>query len=159
MFRELIFKCVDKFAYHYQLYQVERLKKSLAFCGDRVRISPHTVIWGNEGVSLGDEVEINNFTHIFGAGGVEIGARALISACVSISSLTHEEPIGRRNNLIKSRVTIEEDCWLGTGSIVLPGVRIGRGSIIGAGAVVSREIPPYSVAIGVPARVVRQIKS
>jgi len=54
-------------------------------------------------------------------------------------------------------VTIEEDCWLGTGAIVLPGVSIGRGSIIGAGAVVTKDIPPLSLAVGVPARVVRQI--
>jgi acetyltransferase-like isoleucine patch superfamily enzyme len=135
------------------------LKKSFKFCGERVRISPHTVIWGNEGVSLGDDVEINNFCHIFGAGGVEIGARTLISACCSITSLTHEERVAQRNSLVKSKVIVEEDCWLGTGAIVLPGVRIGRGSIIGAGAVVSRDIPPCSVAIGVPARVVRQVKS
>jgi acetyltransferase-like isoleucine patch superfamily enzyme len=54
-------------------------------------------------------------------------------------------------------VVIEEDCWLGTGAIILPGVRVGRGSIIGAGAVVTKDIPPLSLAVGVPARVVRQI--
>jgi acetyltransferase-like isoleucine patch superfamily enzyme len=52
---------------------------------------------------------------------------------------------------------IEEDCWLGTGAIILPGVHIGRGSIIGAGAVVTKDIPPLSLAVGIPARVVRQI--
>ena len=159
MLKELIFKYADKLIIHYQLYRADAVKKSLAFCGERVRISPHTVIWGNEGVSLGDDVEINNFTHIFGAGGVHVGARTLISACCSITSLTHEEPIGRRSHLVRSKVTIEEDCWLGTGAIILPGVTIGQGSIVGAGAVVSRDVPPCSVVAGVPARVIRQIKS
>jgi maltose O-acetyltransferase len=53
-------------------------------------------------------------------------------------------------------VVIEDDGDLGIGAIVLPGVTIGRGAQIGAGAVVSRDIPAYSVAMGVPARVVRE---
>jgi acetyltransferase-like isoleucine patch superfamily enzyme len=53
-------------------------------------------------------------------------------------------------------VVIEDDCDLGVGAIVLPGVRIGKGAQIGAGAVVAQDVPPYSVAIGVPARVTRE---
>ena len=49
---------------------------------------------------------------------------------------------------------IEDDCWLGTGAKVLDGVRIGRGCVIGAGAVVTKDIPPYSIAVGVPAKVI-----
>jgi acetyltransferase-like isoleucine patch superfamily enzyme len=157
MLRRLIFRCADKFIYLHQAYRFEKLRKSLRFCGERVRVSPDAIIWGIHGVSLENDVEINSFTHIFGAGGVHIGARTLISACCSITSLTHEEVVANRSRLIESQVTIEEDCWLGTGAIVLPGVRIGRGSIIGAGAVVTKDIPPMSVAIGVPARVVRQV--
>ncbi|MBW4484855.1 MAG: acyltransferase [Tildeniella torsiva UHER 1998/13D] len=55
-------------------------------------------------------------------------------------------------------ITIEDDCWLGTGVRVLDGVTIGIGSVIGAGAVVSRDIPPYSIAVGVPARVIKSRK-
>ncbi|MBD2113713.1 acyltransferase [Nodosilinea sp. FACHB-141] len=55
-------------------------------------------------------------------------------------------------------ITIEDDCWLGTGVKVLDGVTIGTGSVIGAGAVVSRDIPPYSVAVGIPARVIKSRK-
>jgi len=120
-------------------------------------ISPHAIIWGTRGVSLEDDVVINSFTHIFGGGGVHIGARTLISTGCSIASITHSEQIATRRIGIELQVKIEEDCWLGTGAIVLPGVRIGRGSIIGAGAVVTKDIPPFSMAIGVPARVVRQI--
>ena len=109
------------------------------------------------GVILEDDVGINAFTHIFGGGGVHIGARTMISSGCSIASITHSEEVATRSHGIELPVTIEEDCWLGTGAIVLPGVRIGRGSIIGAGAVVTKDVPPYSLALGVPARVVRQI--
>ena len=62
---------------------------------------------------------------------------------------------------IQSRYTeeqaiIEDDVWLGYGSIVLTGVTIGRGSIVAAGSVVARDIPPYSIAVGVPAKVIGQ---
>jgi len=50
-------------------------------------------------------------------------------------------------------VLIGDDVWIGIGAIILQGIRIGRGSIIGAGAVVTRDIPPYSIAMGTPARV------
>jgi acetyltransferase-like isoleucine patch superfamily enzyme len=53
-------------------------------------------------------------------------------------------------------VVIEDDCDLGVGAVILPGVRIGRGAQIGAGAVVTADIPPYSVAVGVPAKVTRE---
>ena len=53
-----------------------------------------------------------------------------------------------------STITVEEDCWIGAGSILLPGVIIGRGSIIGAGSVVTKTTPPYSVVVGSPARII-----
>lgn len=157
MLRQLIFRCADKFIESYRKYRYEKLVKSLRFCGVRVSISPDVRIWGTHGVTLEDDVGINAFTHIFGAGGVHIGARTRISTGCSIASITHSEEIATRDRGIELPVIIEEDCWLGTGAIVLPGVHIGRGSIIGAGAVVTKDIPPLSLAVGVPARVVRQI--
>jgi acetyltransferase-like isoleucine patch superfamily enzyme len=157
MLSQLIFRCTDKFLELHQSYRSAKLMKSLCSCGVRVSISPDARIWGTDRVTLGDDVGINAFTHIFGGGGVHIGARTRISTGCSIASITHSEQIATRNHGIELPVTIEEDCWLGTGAIVLPGVRIGRGSIIGAGAVVTKDIPPLSLALGVPARVIRQI--
>jgi acetyltransferase-like isoleucine patch superfamily enzyme len=155
--RKLIFKCIEKFMRWHHDYRDILLRQSLDSCGARVMISPQAIIWGTSGVTLEDDVVINSFTHVFGGGGVHIGARTLISTGCSIASITHSEQIATRRIGIEAPVTIEEDCWLGTGAIVLPGVRIGKGSIIGAGAVVTKDIPPFSMAIGVPARVVRQI--
>jgi len=54
-------------------------------------------------------------------------------------------------------IVIGNDAWLGVGSIILPGVSIGKGSIVGAGSVVTRDVPPYTIVAGVPARVVRSL--
>ncbi len=62
-------------------------------------------------------------------------------------------PINQQGLTCKG-ILIEDDCWLGTGVRVLDGVTIGRGSIVGAGAVVTKSLPPYSIAVGVPARVI-----
>jgi acetyltransferase-like isoleucine patch superfamily enzyme len=156
---DIIFRIIDKIFRWHEEYRKKRLMQSLRYCGKGVSIRPDVTIFGTHNVILNDDVGINSFTHIFGAGGVHIGARTMISACCSITSVTHCEQIADRLVGIESPVIIEEDCWLGTGAIVLPGVRIGRGSIIGAGAVVTKDIPPMSVATGVPARVVRQVVS
>lgn len=65
-----------------------------------------------------------------------------------------------KNKLIKAQeIVIEDDAWIGAGAIILPGVRIGRGAVIGAGAVVTRDIPEYSIAVGVPAKPTKDIRS
>jgi len=52
-------------------------------------------------------------------------------------------------------IVIEDDCWLGGGATILAGVRVGRGAVVAAGAIVTRDVPPYAIVAGVPARVVR----
>ena len=59
------------------------------------------------------------------------------------------------NKVLVKPIVIEDDVWIGRRVIILPGVTIGRGSVIGAGAVVAKDIPPYSVAVGNPCKVVR----
>ena len=94
-----------------------------------------------------------------------IGARVSIATNVTIvvdsnpnNSLLNEEPYVKRNLIKTEAVVIEDDVWLGTNVVILPGVSIGRGSVIGAGAIVTRDIPPFSVAAGVPARIIRRLQ-
>ena len=68
-----------------------------------------------------------------------------------------DHPYVKAHLIRTAAVTIEDDVWLGTNAIVLPGVRIGRASIVGAGAVVVRDVPPHSIVAGVPARIVRSL--
>lgn len=109
---------------------------------------------------IGDETWIGQQTFLHSAGGIDIGARVGIGPGVRIITSSHGEA-GRDVPILSSPVelgpvVIEDDCDLGVGAIVLPGVRIGRGAQIGAGAVVAEDVPAYCVAVGVPARVTRE---
>jgi len=113
---------------------------------------------GERGITIQDGAGINTRAYIDGNGEVEIGANALLSPGVQIISGNHvfdrtDIPI-RDQGTVYGKVTIGEDCWLGTNVIVLPGVSIGRGCVIGAGAVVTHDLPEFGIAYGVPARVV-----
>ncbi|MFT5815737.1 MAG: maltose O-acetyltransferase [Psychroserpens sp.] len=67
--------------------------------------------------------------------------------------------LGRHSSIVEAPITICKGVWLGSGSIVLGGVIVGDHSVVGAGSVVTKSIPPYSVAVGNPAKVVRYIKA
>ncbi len=113
---------------------------------------------GERGIIVHASVGINARSYLDGNGGVEIGSNSLLSPGVQCISGNHifddrEVPI-KYQGTAYGKVSIGEDCWLGTNSIVLPGVTVGRGAVIGAGAVVTRDIPEFGIALGVPAKVV-----
>lgn len=115
--------------------------------------------YANE-LRIGDETWIGQQCFFHAAGGIEIGARVGIAPAVRILTSAHAEA-GRDVPVLFSplefaKVTIEDDSDVGVGAIVLPGVTVGRGAIIGAGAVVTSDVPPYTIAAGVPARVLRE---
>jgi acetyltransferase-like isoleucine patch superfamily enzyme len=130
--------------------------------GTNVYIGHYAVLRGydrNEMV-IGDDTWIGQFCYINSAGGVEIGSRVGIGPAVKIMSSSHAEE-GRDVpvlfcDLEFAKVTIEDDCDIGMGAIILPGVTVGRGSIVGAGAVVTSDVEPYAVVAGVPARKIRE---
>lgn len=85
---------------------------------------------------------------------VSIGPRVTIL----LSSDSNWSKLNRKIKPIKSTVTLMNDCWLGAGSIIMPGVTIGEFSIVGAGAVVTKNVPPYTVVVGVPAKVISKFE-
>lgn len=112
----------------------------------------------NGQIEICQETLIGPYSCIAGPGSVYIGEYCMISSHCGIYANQHifsdrTRPIMLQGVTTKG-IVIENDCWLGTGVKVLDGVRIGRGSVIGAGAVVTKEIPPYSIAVGVPAKVI-----
>lgn len=115
---------------------------------------------GRGRIAIGANAYIGPNCVLFGAGGIEIGASALISPGVVITSQQHtfsdRDAEIRDQPLQLAAVTIERDVWLGANATILPGVRIGQGSVVGAGAVVSRDVDPLTVVLGVPARVARE---
>lgn len=112
-----------------------------------------------ESLRIGSGTWIGQMCFFHSAGGVDIGNNVGIGPCVKILTSTHEEegtgkPI-LHSTLRFAPVVIEDDVDIGIGSIVLPGIRIGRGAQIGAGTIVTRDVPAYAVAMGNPARVAR----
>lgn len=129
--------------------------------GANVYVGHRTILKGyhlNELV-IGDGVWIGQNCFFHSAGGIRIGANVGIGPNVSILTSSHREE-GRavpilHSDLALAPVVVEDDCDIGLGAIILPGVVIGRGAQIGAGAVVTRDIPAFAIAAGVPARVLR----
>ncbi|MEF2553992.1 acyltransferase [Aurantimonas sp. A2-1-M11] len=131
-------------------------KSRLAQMGYRTGIFPSVVIHNPALVSIGEECSIAEFVHIWGGGGVEIGDRVLVASHVSITSMSHE-PEAKIFALtaVRKPVVIEDNVWIGTGAVILSGVRLGTGCIVGAGAVVTNDVPANWIVVGVPARRVR----
>ncbi len=111
-------------------------------------------------IHIGDNCSVNSFCHISGNGGVEIGNNVRIATQCVIISANHNysdpnTPIVFQGET-RAKIVIDDDCWLGAGVKVLAGVHIGEGCVIGAGAVVTHDIEPYSVAVGIPAKVIKK---
>jgi acetyltransferase-like isoleucine patch superfamily enzyme len=108
-------------------------------------------------IETGIDVYIGPFTVIYGHGGVTIGKDTLVSMHCRILSSNHSIP--PRGTIIRSQpdvltpTRIGADVWLGAGVTVLGGMTIGDGCVVGAGAVVAHDLPPYSIAVGVPAKI------
>ena len=106
-------------------------------------------------IALGDNVLINSGVSIYAASAVTIGSHTRIASLVGISDTNSHEVVPGEGIRI-SPVTIGVDVWIGRGAIILPGCRIGDGAVIGAGAVVTKDVRPYSVVVGNPAREIRK---
>lgn len=132
--------------------------------GKNTKISSFVKIKVNKGfVKIGQDCAINSFCFIDAdEGGVEIGDKVLIAPGVGIHGSNYkysDEKTPIINQGITSEgIKIEDDVWIGSNSTILDGVVIGRGSVIGAGSVVTRDVPPFSVAYGVPAKVIKRRK-
>jgi len=111
---------------------------------------------------IGDHTWIGQACFLHSGGGIEIGKAVGIGPAVKIITSVHKEDDLSKPlifcDLEFGKVIIEDGCDIGVGAIILPGVRIGEGSIIGAGSVVDKDVEPYTVVAGVPAKVLRNRK-
>lgn len=109
--------------------------------------------------TIGPRTFINFGTVILDVARVSIGADVQIGPNVQLLTPTHPlDPEVRRTGLEAAEpITIEDNVWLGGGVIVCPGITIGRDTVVGAGAVVTRDLPPGVLAVGNPARVIRAL--
>lgn len=109
-------------------------------------------------IQMGNNCTVNHYSVLYGHGGLTIGNGVRIAAHTVIIPANHnfadtEKPIYKQGLTMKG-IVIEDDVWIAAGVRILDGVTIGRGSVIAAGAVVTKDTPPYSVNAGVPSRVI-----
>jgi acetyltransferase-like isoleucine patch superfamily enzyme len=130
-------------------------------------ITEHNGVKFNPRIVIKDYVEIHDFVHIGATHYIEIGNHVLMASRIFISDHNHgiysgkdqtspDTPPAQRPIDRDSQVIIEDNVWIGEGVAILPGVRIGKGCVIGANAVVTRDLPPFSIAAGNPARVIKR---
>ena len=130
------------------------VKQAILKCGKKVNV--------DQGARFGLDIVLGDYSSIgrnsFVQSGTYIGRYVMIAPDCGIYTMNHrfqrmDIPM-REQGLTKPKcVIIEDDVWIGTKTVILPGVHIGKGAIIGAGSIVTKNIPPYSIAVGNPARV------
>lgn len=129
--------------------------------GHNVYVGAYSILEGyyKNKMVICDGVWIGSYSHFHSAGGIYIGPDVGIGPkCFLLTSAHKEQGNGKALLLAPielASITIQEGAHLGTGVTVLPGVTIGKFADIGAGAVVTRDVPDYAVAVGVPARVIK----
>lgn len=127
--------------------------------GKGVVIFAGTKILSPNNVSIGNNVFIHSNCTLDGHGGLEIGNFAIMAENVKIMTFNHSYddyriPI-RRQPFALAKVVIEEDVWIGSNAVILPNVTVGKGAIVGAGAVVAKNVAPFSIVGGVPAELIK----
>lgn len=127
-------------------------------------IRPTNVLLGEpgEGLKMGNNSSIGAYAYIGCSGYIEIGNNVLLGQHSNLFSETHlfdrtDVPI-RDQGVKRSFIRIEDDCWIGANTTILSGVTVGTGCVIASGAVVNRDVPPFSVVGGVPAKLIRSRK-
>lgn len=134
--------------------------------GDNTFIMHHTMLHvfnfrglPKAGISIGENCFLGEYNVIRGQGGVHIGNEVYTGPMVQMVAVNHvyqdaNRPI-REQGITAQGIVIEDDVWIGANATIVDGVKVGKGSIIGAGSVVTRDIPPYSIAVGSPAKPVK----
>jgi maltose O-acetyltransferase len=119
------------------------------------------IVWLNgDRIEMGDHVAFNYGCYVNGYGGLLIADGAEFGPYTMIHTANHrmddpDRPVTQQGWEVERPVEIGANCWIGMGVCILPSVRVGAGCVVGAGSVVVKDLEPYTIAVGNPARVVR----
>lgn len=135
------------------------LKPDVIELGDYVRIDDYTRLEGGQGLRIGRYVHICSFAGIYGGGeaqlgdycGITQGARLITGTEQLDAVMTAAAPRELRNPL-RGKIIIEPHGFIGANAVVMPNITIGEGAVVGAGAVVTNDVLPWTIVAGVPAR-------
>jgi maltose O-acetyltransferase len=136
------------------------LKFSFQKCGWGICIDKYVNFQGKKNISIGENCVINSFVHVWaGKAGLIIGDRVMIASHTAITTLTHNyyDENMRFAPAIDKKIIIGDDVWIGSHAVIMPGISIGRGAVIGAGSVVTKDVKENTIVAGVPAKFIKQI--
>ncbi|MEO1067693.1 MAG: sugar O-acetyltransferase [Cyanobacteria bacterium J06638_6] len=156
----LLLKALNDTSNDPQKERTRLIKELIPTAGHSIWIeTPFYCDYGHN-ISLGDQVFFNFNCVILDVAPVVIGSGVLFGPAVQIYAATHPLSAAKRRAGLELGlpITIEDDVWVGGGAVICPGVCIGAASVIGAGAVVTKDIPPGVVAVGNPCRIVRKVE-
>jgi acetyltransferase-like isoleucine patch superfamily enzyme len=155
-FRRLVYLLAQRVSVVVENARRDHLLRSLKARGQNLSFYMPVRIDGADNVEMGNNVAISPFVHIWGGGGVKIGDGVMIGSHSAITSETHDytSEVMCKTHLQK-KVVIEDNVWIGTHSVIMPGVTIGKGAVIGAGSVVTKDVAPKAIMVGVPARLLK----
>lgn len=126
---------------------------------DTFRLFPPFYTDFGKNITIGKDVFINSGCHFQDQGGIEIGNGVLIGHNVVLATINHDLAPSQNRKNHYAPIKIGNNVWIGSNATVLPGVTIGEWSVVAAGAVVSKDVPAYTVAGGVPAKIIKIIET
>lgn len=146
---------------------IDALSQQGVILGDNVTIAKFTTIQCTGvirslgvGLKIGNNSAVGAYSFLGAQGGITIGNDVIIGPRVNFHSENHnyDDPniAIRLQGETRQGIVVEDNCWVGAGSIFLDGVHVGTGSVVAAGSVVTKNVPPYSIVAGSPARVIKK---
>lgn len=137
-----------------------RYQLTLGHCGRDCDFESDMIIRNPRNVSIGDRCSFSAFVVLDAHDRITVGNDCMFALRVTVSTATHDYTRTPMNGRTLTRpVVIGNDVWFGVGATVLPGITIGDGAVIGAGALVTKDVAPRAIVTGVPARVVKYRES